>query len=135
KVIAEYLPVLHYKFHTLEFGDIIRRIAGDGNEVCILASLDRPHSVAPPILSAPTDVADRLDKRPDKSLQIGVGSARPRPAINAFCADLASGGQTSPAGAEAGRGRSVRSTWRVSSRPRPSRRSMREAQSTLCRLR
>src|SRR5260370_25607435 len=47
KVIAEYLPVLHYKFHTLEFCHIIRRIAGDGNEICILAFLDRPPSVAP----------------------------------------------------------------------------------------
>src|SRR5260370_17025679 len=47
KVIAEYLPVLHYKFHPLEFSHIIRRIAGDGNEICILAFLDRSHSVAP----------------------------------------------------------------------------------------
>src|SRR5260370_18032099 len=47
KVIAEYLPVLHYKFHTLEFSHILRMIAGDGDEICILAFLDRSHSVAP----------------------------------------------------------------------------------------
>src|SRR5205814_9078374 len=33
EVITEYVPALHYKFHTFEFRDIIRGIAGDGNEI------------------------------------------------------------------------------------------------------
>jgi hypothetical protein len=52
KVISEYLPVLHYKFHTLEFYYIIRRIAGDGYEIRILAFLDDPTRSPQSILSA-----------------------------------------------------------------------------------
>src|SRR5262249_23619054 len=53
EVIAEYVPALHYKFHTFEFRDIIRGVAGDGNEIRILAFLDGPAAVAPADIFCP----------------------------------------------------------------------------------
>jgi hypothetical protein len=47
EVISDNLPALHDKFHALEFGDIVRRIAGDGDEIRILAVLNGPDSVPP----------------------------------------------------------------------------------------
>src|SRR5580704_8675849 len=47
KVVAEHLPALHDELHALELGDIVRRIAGDGDEIGILAFLDGADPVAP----------------------------------------------------------------------------------------
>src|SRR6266850_7264410 len=45
--VSDNLPAFHDKFHSLEFGDVGRGIAGDCNEIGKLAFLDGPHSVLP----------------------------------------------------------------------------------------
>ena len=47
KIVPDDLPTLHDKFHALQFGDIVRGVAGDANEIRKLALLDRPDSVLP----------------------------------------------------------------------------------------